>query len=76
MRATAYAYNSPAFEYPYVDYVFNNGQNKQKYKQLWDLQVKLSYCAEKKAFVYRTDDPSTLTARVYELTRYLERLLP
>lgn len=68
----AYAYNSPAFEFPFVDFIFNNGLNKNKYDMLWELQVKATYHPEQKLFSYNTNDPKTLTARLYELTRYLE----
>lgn len=71
----AYAYNSPAFEYPYVDYVFNEGKNKVQYESLWELQKKLSFDDNSCMFIYKTDDPETLTARIYELVRYLELLL-
>jgi hypothetical protein len=68
----AYPYNSPAFEFPFVDYILNNNLNVNKYDKLWEFQVKATYHSQQKLFSYNTNDPKTLTARLYELTRYLE----
>lgn len=69
----AYAYNSPAFEYPYVDFIFDHEKNAKVYEELWALQLQLTYDENRKKFANRTSDPETLTARLYELTHYLER---
>lgn len=71
----AYTYNSPAFEYPFVDYSFNNSINFMEYKKLWILQMKLTYNNQIAKFEKRTEDCETLTARLYELTYFLEKLI-
>ena len=68
----AYAYNSPAFEFPYVDYTFNHAENKEIYQMLLEKQITLTYNNTTYKFDQHTNDGNTLTARLYELTRYLE----
>lgn len=67
-----YPYNSPAFEFPYVDYIFNEGINNNKYYEMLEYQIKKFYSKSEKTFSNATNDPNTLTARIYELCRYLE----
>lgn len=67
-----YSYNSPAFEFPFIDYTFNNANKSNIYQELFDKQVKATYNGDKKKFSRNTNDGNTLTARLYELTRYLE----
>lgn len=68
-----YSYNSPAFLYPFIDMIFNNENNKELYDDLIDKQIKLTYNNKTNSFDKNTDDYVILTARLYELTRYLER---
>ena len=67
-----YPYNSPAFEYPFIDYVFNKGNNSYYYNELFNYQIERYYDKNKKMFCNNTNDPFTLTARIYELCRFWE----
>ena len=71
----SYSYNSPAFEFPLIDYVFNNGKNPDVYEILLDKQLKMTYNSDLKMFSRNNSDAATLTARIYELTRYLELVI-
>lgn len=70
----SYGYNSPAFEYPFVSQVFFNNIDNQSIKDMLDFQI--NYCLNKSAykFEFNTEDPETLTARIYELARWIEML--
>jgi hypothetical protein len=72
MNRFAYGYNSPAFEYPLVKKMFFSHQNDKAEKELFDIQVKLTYDSEKHMFSKNNYDPETLTARLYECVRYCE----
>ncbi len=67
-----YLYNTPAFEFPYIDYTFNNSKRKDIYQKLFDIQLKTTFNRETKKFDKNNPDGNTLTARLYELTKYLE----
>lgn len=69
----SYAYNSPAFEYPYVLKIFGNyiEDDKNIVNDLFEFQVTNFYSNSTKMFDKNTDDPETLTARVYELARWI-----
>ena len=70
----AYAYNSPAFEYGYVNFVFFNDSSKDVVGKLWDIQCNLCFSEDTKLFDRNTDDAYTLTARIYELCRYIDEV--
>lgn len=65
----AYAYNSPAFELPYVCKIFNIfGKNMQEITiKFAKKQLDNTYDAHSNTFANNTDDPLALTARVYEI---------
>lgn len=67
-----YAYNSPAFEFPYIDFIFNDENMKKYYKEMYKYQIDNLYDYKKKKFSNNTSDPNTLTSRIYELCRYFE----
>lgn len=68
----AYAYNSPAFEFPFVYKVFGGGNFEIICEKLMKIQIDLTYNDETALFSNNTSDPNTLTARIYELVRYLD----
>jgi len=70
----AYSYNSPAFLYPYINLIFNDKKNSELLNKLIKLQIDFSYDKECLKFSRNTCDTEVLTARLYELTRYLERM--
>lgn len=70
-NAFAYPYNSPAFEFPYVDTILNGGNNCSLYFELFNLQLHLTYDENTYKFSHMTNDGETLTARLYELVNYL-----
>lgn len=68
----AFGYNSPAFEYPYVAIKLKGKCDDNIMEKLWKAQLKLTFNNETKDFSKNNDDNNTLTARIYELVRYLE----
>ena len=65
----AYPYNGPGLELPLLAVTFG-----ERSPGLWDAasqalkkQVALTWDSESKAFTRGSDDPLTLTARIYEL---------
>lgn len=72
----AFPYNAPTFEYPYVAEVLGKGCNKNFFDELFKYQLELTYESDKKLFSKHNPDPNTLTARIYELTRYFNILKP
>lgn len=68
----AFAYNSPAFEYPFVNAVLGNKRSLEKNKRLLEFQIQNTYDTEKKSFIRQCDDSETMDARIYELVRFLE----
>lgn len=66
-----FLYNSPAFEFPYVDYSFADEKHAFNYMSLLNAQIVLTM-DDRGFLTKRTDDGETLTARLYELTYYLE----
>ncbi len=68
----SYAYNSPAFEYPYISKIFTNNCNDKITAALFKLQMELTYDKTDKMFSRNNADEQTLTARLYELVRYLD----
>lgn len=72
MNKFAYAYNSPAFEYPFIYYVFGTNNFEKTCEQLFEIQIGTTYDSETKRLSKNNSDPETLTARIYELVRFLE----
>lgn len=72
MNRYAYAYNSPAFEYPYIYHIFGDENFKDTCEQLFNMQLASTYDKNLKRLCNHTDDAETLTARIYELVRFLE----
>lgn len=70
----SFAYNSPAFELKNVYDTFK--MNDEKSRALLDLfcgkMLELSYDDEKLLFCRNTDDPVTLTARIYEMLPFVK----
>ncbi len=69
----SWAYNSPAFEYPYVNLILNKKVDDNLNKRLLEFQIINFYDKSKKSFCRNCNDPITLDARIYELVRYLEK---
>ncbi len=65
----AYGYNSPAFELGRIYDAFNlwTDELRGEYEKVCATQLEFTYDAEKNIFCRGTDDPVTLTARIYEL---------
>lgn len=68
-----YAYNSPSFEFPFIDKMFNDFKNQDEYEKLLKMQMELTYSVSTKTFSQNTPDSNTLTARIYELSRFFEK---
>ncbi|WP_294407019.1 hypothetical protein [uncultured Clostridium sp.] len=68
----SYAYNSPAFEYPFIAKTICGGIDQKLMNDLMNIQKKLCYSSETKKFDRNTADSKTLTARIYELARVYE----
>lgn len=68
----AYGYNSPYFEFPFVEYMFTKNQQlvAEHMKILRQRQTAYDSSGQSK-----TDDPITLDARVYELMQMYEMML-
>lgn len=74
MNKFAYAYNSPAFEYPLIEYSFTGCIDESAANELLRIQKKLTYndlTGKLDRFNY---DPETLTARMYECIRLCDLL--
>lgn len=71
MNKFAYAYNSPAFEYPYISEVFAGNTDMTGVNRLFLLQVKSTFDESTSSFSRNNNDGVTLTARIYELVRFL-----
>lgn len=66
----AFGYNSPAFEYPFVAYMFNGTINQFLVDKLFQFQLDATYKEDRLS--QNCVDPNTLEARIYELVRYLQ----
>jgi hypothetical protein len=72
-----FAYNAPGFEFPFIYQMFSrnlSGSVKIKPEYVWKKQINLTYDKSINWFSKNTEDSKTLTARIYELTRYLENV--
>ncbi|MCD7817561.1 MAG: hypothetical protein LUH07_00685 [Lachnospiraceae bacterium] len=69
----AYGYNSPAFEFPLISDSFGNDIDCEKIDSLIRIQIDGLYNSNTKMFDRNNSDSQTLTARMYELIRYLDR---
>jgi hypothetical protein len=67
----SYAYNSPAFEYPFIAQTLKDGCDKTIQETLLNRQFNITYDEVSCTFSRNTADPQTLTARIYEYARYL-----
>ncbi|MFW6016024.1 MAG: hypothetical protein ACOCRK_06265 [bacterium] len=70
-----FPYNSPGFELAYIYQIF---KGKLDYKEInidkiLKKHIDLTYDYNKKSFSRNTEDEATLTARIYELTRCLDK---
>lgn len=72
MNKYAYSYNSPAFEFPYIYKTFGCEDLEKICEDLLQIQVEVTYDSVQKKFVNYVEDPETLTARIYELIRFIE----
>lgn len=66
----SFSYNSPAFEYPFVCEIFGK-RNHVMDERLFQFQINHLYDYKNRSFTKQCDDPETLDARIYELTRFL-----
>lgn len=67
INAYGYPYNSPAFEFPFIDQVFGENGHRDLIDYLMDEQFRLTYNDIEKQFSKNTEDVDTLNARLYEL---------
>jgi len=72
MNKYAYAYNSPAFEFPYVYKVFGINDLESICEKLMKIQMDLTYDNNAEMFSNNVSDSNTLTSRIYEVVRYLD----
>lgn len=68
----AFGYNSPAFEYPFVAIKLKGNINETLLERLWNEQISKTFDEKSQTFSKGNHDVNTLTARMYELVRYLE----
>ena len=68
----AFAYNSPAFEYPFIAMMLRGTADNIICKKLLDKQIELTISSDNKYFISNVNDPNTLKARAYELIRFLD----
>ena len=68
----AFAYNSPAFEYPFIAKMLRGTADNIICKKLLDKQIELTLSSDNKYFTSNVNDPNTLKARAYELIRFLD----
>lgn len=61
----SYSYNSPAFELPYINMIFDVG-NKAICDKYLEKQFEYTYDEVQGGFCKNTDDPETLNVRLYE----------
>lgn len=66
MNKYAYGYNSPAYELPLIDLVFDGRAEGQRIMRLLALQKQLCYNEQTRRMDRHNADPETLTARLYE----------
>lgn len=69
----SYPYNSPAFEYPYVKFIFDSidASDKEIIDDLLSFQFEQYFEANNNTISRNEIDLNTLTARLYELLRYI-----
>lgn len=68
----AYGYNSPAFEYGFVQKSLCGYVEEEVLNEMMNFQIKTTFDEDSMLFSKNVYDPQTLTARIYELTRYLD----
>ncbi|MCQ2548468.1 MAG: hypothetical protein MJ134_00365 [Lachnospiraceae bacterium] len=68
-----FPYNSPGYEYGYVAYTLLKEVSQETEAYLYETILQYFYDPDKKGMYRNTADPETLSARIYELTRYLEK---
>ncbi|MGF1586955.1 MAG: hypothetical protein ACFCUM_16675 [Bacteroidales bacterium] len=67
-----YAYNVPGFEIPFIYEVWKDHVAAEVLPEMfWIEQLKYTYNYDLTEFSLNSEDPVTLTARIYELCRYL-----
>ncbi len=71
----AYFYNSPAFEYPVVAYVFNALDREVKEEELFEIHINSTYNKMSNDFSKDAVDTETLNARIYEIMQYYDLLI-
>ena len=69
----AYPYNSPAFEYQFISMTFRGYIDENLNNELLNNQIKITYSSNG-ILQNNNNDALTLTARIYELTRYYDIL--
>lgn len=67
----SYAYNSPAFELPYIAKVFDT-LDTIDCEKLWEFQLNWLYDKSKHSFSRNNLDTNTLNARIYEIIPFIE----
>lgn len=67
----SYTYNSPAFEYPFAIMSFRGKVDVEILRKLWDYQ-NLFFDREKNMYSVNVVDCDTMTARIYEIVRFLK----
>ena len=72
MNRYAYGYNSPAYEVPLIDLMFDGTVNEKKITELLELQKELTYDPETGRMDRNNSDPETLEARLYEYVSFCD----
>ena len=72
MNRYAYGYNSPAYEVPLIDLIFDGTVNEKKITELLELQKELTYDPETGRMGRNNSDPETLEARLYEYVSFCD----
>ncbi len=66
----AYGYNSPAYELPFVEYVFRTGRDEQCAERLLTLHQQYNIALDDGSYTENVPDAITLDARIYEMMQY------
>lgn len=70
MNSFAYGYNSPAYELPFIHYVFSTGKDDECAKNTLMLHKKYNLASDGVSYSNNVSDPLTLDARIYEMMQY------
>lgn len=66
----AYGYNSPAYELPFIEYIFGTGNDEQCAERFLGLHQQYNIAFDGNSYTDNVPDAVTLDARIYEIMQY------